>query len=155
MILCLDLFKDGICLDCHNLNKVIIWLRYCCHICNKIIAIGFMNYILKYLIPWIKILLLLYWLFYTNYYIVLFWLINFGPRLIVVVVLVDLLILLFEEGKNLRWRIHLNGSHGINKSCRIWTNMNRFIRRMDCLNEPIIDRAFVDEPGGRTQGGRT
>ena len=51
-----------------------------------------------------------------------------------------------KEGENMRWRIYLDGSNGANKSCQIWTDhvwtnirWTDSSRRMDCLNEPIVD----------------
>ena len=53
-----------------------------------------------------------------------------------------------KEGENLKWRIYSDGSNGVNKSYQIWTNIRwtYSYRRTDCLNEPVVDEAFVDEP---------
>ena len=58
-----------------------------------------------------------------------------------------------EEGENLRWRIYLDGSDNVNKSYQIltdhvWTNIRwtDSSRRTNCLNEPVVDGAFVDKP---------
>ena len=61
--------------------------------------------------------------------------------------------LICEEEENLRWRIYLDGSDGVKKSCQIltdhvWTDIRwtDSSRRTNCLNEPVVDGAFVDKP---------